>query len=54
MEQIPVLEGAIWFNDVVMRAGDVHQVQGSDEHEALAQEGTPLWVAHRGGIDVVE
>ena len=53
-EQIVVLTGAIRFNDVEMRAGDVLQVQGSDEHEALALEETLLFVAHHGGIDILE
>ena len=37
-----------------MRAGDVLQVQGSDEHEAVALEETLLFVAHHGGIDFVK
>ena len=53
-EQIFVLQGAIRFNDIEMRAGDVLQVQGSDEHEAYALEETLLFVAHRGGIDIME
>ncbi|MFG1480009.1 cupin domain-containing protein [Xanthobacter sp. V4C-4] len=52
--QILVLEGAIRFDDGVTRAGDMLQVQGSDAHEALALEGTLLFVAHRGGIDFVD
>ncbi|NHZ94874.1 cupin domain-containing protein [Massilia sp. CCM 8734] len=53
-EQILVVAGAIRFNDVEMRAGDVLQVQGSDEHEACALEETLLFVAHHGGIDMLE
>jgi len=53
-EQIIVLTGAIRFNDVDLRPGDVLQVQGSDEHEALALEETLLFVAHHGGIDIPE
>ncbi len=53
-EQILVLNGAVRFNEVVMRAGDVLQVQRSDEHEAVAPEETLLFVAHHGGIDFVE
>ncbi|WP_083941159.1 cupin domain-containing protein [Pseudoduganella violaceinigra] len=53
-EQIIVLEGAIRFNDVELRAGDVLQVQGSDEHEACAVEDTLLFVAHHGGIEIRE
>ena len=53
-EQIIVLEGAIRFNAVVMHAGDVLNVQGSDEHEALALEDTLLFVAHYGGIELTE
>lgn len=53
-EQIYVLEGAIRFNDVEMRAGDVLQVQSSDEHEAYALEEALLFVAHHGGITILE
>ena len=53
-EQIFVLEGVIRFNDIEMRAGDVLQVQGSDEHEAYALEETLLFVAHHGGIEIKE
>jgi len=53
-EQIYVLEGAVRFNEVELRPGDVLQVQGSDEHEAYALEDTLLFVAHRGGIEVTE
>jgi anti-sigma factor ChrR (cupin superfamily) len=53
-EQIFVLAGVIRFNDIEMRAGDVLQVQGSDEHEACALEDTLLFVAHHGGIDILE
>jgi anti-sigma factor ChrR (cupin superfamily) len=53
-EQILVLTGAIRFNDMEMRAGDVLQVQGSDEHEACALEETLLFVAHHGGIEMLE
>ncbi|KQV61509.1 MULTISPECIES: cupin domain-containing protein [unclassified Duganella] len=53
-EQICILEGAIRFNDVEMRAGDVLHVQGSDEHEAYALEEALLFVAHRGGIEILE
>ena len=53
-EQIFVLEGVILFNGIEMRAGDVLQVQASDEHEALALEKTVLFVAHHGGIDIRE
>ncbi|ELX08294.1 hypothetical protein Jab_2c03400 [Janthinobacterium sp. HH01] len=53
-EQIFVISGAIRFNDVEMRAGDVLQVQGSDEHEACALEETLLFVAHHGGIEIRE
>lgn len=49
-EQIVVLDGAIRFNDLELLPGDVLQVQGEDEHEALALEDTVLFVAHRGGI----
>jgi anti-sigma factor ChrR (cupin superfamily) len=49
-EQIVVLHGAVRFNDIELRPGDVLQVQGEDEHEALALEDTVLFVAHRGGI----
>lgn len=53
-EQIYIVEGAIRFNDVDMRAGDILQVEGSDEHEALALEETLLFVAHHGGIEILE
>lgn len=53
-EQIYVIAGAIRFNEVEMRAGDVLQVQGSDAHEACALEETLLFVAHHGGIDFLE
>ncbi|XLZ70729.1 cupin domain-containing protein [Massilia sp. SR12] len=53
-EQIYVVEGAIRFNDVDLRAGDILQVEGSDEHEAQALEETLLFVAHHGGIDILE
>ncbi|UOD31866.1 cupin domain-containing protein [Massilia violaceinigra] len=53
-EQIFVVAGAIRFNDVEMRAGDVLQVEGSDVHEACALEETLLFVAHHGGIDMLE
>ncbi|MDQ1835418.1 cupin domain-containing protein [Massilia scottii] len=53
-EQIFVVAGAIRFNDVEMRPGDVLQVQGSDMHEACALEETLLFVAHHGGIDMLE
>lgn len=53
-EQIFVIAGAIRFNDVEMRAGDVLQVQGSDAHEACALEETLLFVAHHGGIEMLE
>ena len=53
-EQIFVLQGAIRFNDIEMHAGDVLQVQSSDEHEAHALEETLLFVAHRGGIEIME
>jgi anti-sigma factor ChrR (cupin superfamily) len=49
-EQIVVLHGAVRFNDVELRSGDVLQVQGEDEHEALALEDTVLFVAHYRGI----
>lgn len=53
-EQIYVVAGAIRFNDVEMRSGDVLQVQGSDMHEACALEETLLFVAHHGGVDILE
>jgi len=53
-EQIIVLEGSIRFNAIEMRAGDVLQVQGSDEHEALALEETLLFVTHHGRIEMTE
>jgi anti-sigma factor ChrR (cupin superfamily) len=49
-EQIVVLQGAVRFNDVELRSGDVLQVQGDDEHEALALEDSLLFVAHCRGI----
>ena len=49
-EQIIVLQGAVRFNDVELRSGDVLQVQGDDEHEAFAMEDTVLFVAHYRGI----
>lgn len=53
-EQIMVLEGAIRFNDVEMRKGDVLQVQGDDEHGAVALEDTLLLVSHHGSIEILE
>jgi anti-sigma factor ChrR (cupin superfamily) len=49
-ELIVVLQGAIRFNEVELRSGDVLQVEGADEHEALALEDTLLFVAHHRGI----
>jgi anti-sigma factor ChrR (cupin superfamily) len=49
-EQIIVVNGAVRFNDVELRTGDVLQVEGNDEHEALALEDTILFVAHHRGI----
>jgi ChrR Cupin-like domain len=49
-EQIVVLSGAIRFNEVELRSGDVLQVQGEDEHAALALEDTLVFVAHHRGI----
>lgn len=53
-EQIIVLEGMILFNEVEMRAGDVLQVQGTDEHKAFAVENTLLFITHHGGIELTE
>lgn len=53
-EQIIVLEGLIRFNTVEMQAGDVLQVQGTDEHEAFALEDTLLFVTHHGGIELTD
>ncbi|AMX18676.1 cupin domain-containing protein [Acinetobacter pittii] len=53
-EQIIVLEGVIRFNDVEMQAGDVLQVQGTDEHKAFAVENTLLFITHHGGIELTE
>jgi len=53
-EQILVVQGAIRFNDVEMGPGDVLQVEGSDEHQAIALEETVLFVAYHGGIQVTE
>ena len=53
-EQILVLSGAVRFNDLLLRHGDFLQVQGEDEHEAFAEEDSLIFVAHRGGIRVVE
>jgi anti-sigma factor ChrR (cupin superfamily) len=49
-EQIIVLSGAVRFDDAELRTGDVLQVDGADEHEALALEDTMLFVAHHRGI----
>ncbi|WP_129643176.1 cupin domain-containing protein [Peristeroidobacter agariperforans] len=49
-EQIVVLSGAVLFNDTELRTGDVLQVDGDDEHEALALEDAVLFVAHHRGI----
>lgn len=53
-EQILVVAGVVRFNDVELRQGDYLQVEGADEHEALALEDTVLFVAHRGGIRITE
>ncbi|WP_090436875.1 cupin domain-containing protein [Duganella sp. CF458] len=53
-EQIYVLEGVIRFNGIEMRAGDVLQVQEGDQHEAHAVEEALLFVAHHGGIQILE
>ncbi|MDC8760546.1 cupin domain-containing protein [Janthinobacterium fluminis] len=45
-EQIIVLSGALRFNHDEMRAGDVLQVQGIEEHEVLALEDSVVFVAH--------
>lgn len=52
-ELIVVLHGAIRFNDVELRSGDVLQVEGEDTHEALALEDTLLFVAHHRGITII-
>jgi anti-sigma factor ChrR (cupin superfamily) len=53
-EQIVILKGAIRFNEVEMRVGDVLQVDADDEHEAYALEETVLCVSRHGAIKFKE